>query len=80
MSKFIKLYTLKECFFEVPAVVQWVKNPTACVAEELRVPSSAQFSGLKDPALLHFRFGSIPGPGTSTCCGCGLPQKCIFGV
>ena len=39
----------------VPAVVQWVKNPTAaaCVEVEVRVWTPAQCSGLKDPELLQ---------------------------
>ena len=38
-------------------MAQWVKNPTAVsqVAVEARVPSPAQHSGLKDPALPPLR-------------------------
>ena len=41
----------------VPAMAQWVKNPTAAaqVAAEAQVQSPAQGSGLKDPALLQCR-------------------------
>ena len=48
----------------IPAVAQWVKNPTAAVqvAVEMQVPSSAQCSGLKDLALQLLQFGFIPWP------------------
>ena len=49
----------------VPAVAQWVKNPTAVagIIAEVQVQSLAQHSGLKDLALLQlrFRFNLWPG-------------------
>ena len=46
-------------------MVHWVKNPTAeaQVTEEAQVPSPAQHSGLKDPALLQLRLRFNPWPG-----------------
>ena len=53
----------------VPAVVQWVKNPTA----EAQVWSPSQCCGLNDPASCgagqNSNADSIPGPGTSICHG-----------
>ena len=54
-------------------MAQWVKNLTAMaqVAEEARIPSLAQRSGLKDPVLPNCDVGlscgsdSSCGPGTS---------------
>ena len=41
----------------VPAVAQWVKNPTvaAQVTAEVQVQPLAQHSGLKDPVLLQLQ-------------------------
>ena len=61
----------------VPAVTQWVKNPTAVAqaAEEAWVRSLAWCGGLKDLALPQLRYNccsldSVPGLGTSICPGC----------
>ena len=57
-------YSLNNIALGVPAVVQWVKNPTASA---LRVQSLAWRSGLKDPTLLQLwpilqlRFNPWPG-------------------
>ena len=50
--------------FRVPAVVQWVKNPTAAarVAAEAQIQSPAQGSGLKDLSLPWLRLGLNPWP------------------
>ena len=49
---------------DVPAVAQWVRNPTAVtwVIAEVWVPSLALLSRLKDPALpqLQLRFDPWP--------------------
>ena len=63
------IWWFQESILGVPAVEQWVKNLTAAaqVAAEVWVLSSAQHSGLKDPALLqrrsqlHHRFNPWPG-------------------
>ena len=62
----------------VPAVTQWVKNPTeaAQVAEEAQVQSLARYKGLlTDPVLPQLSGScgsdSIPGPETSICHRCG---------
>lgn len=63
----------------VPAVLPWVKNPTAAapVNSEVRVPSLIHQGGLKEPVLLYLPIGhsccldSIPGLGTSICHGWG---------
>ena len=60
-------------FHRVPAVVQWVKNPSAAapVTAEAWVQSPAQHSGLRIRHCLTCGHScgsdSIPGPGTSTC-------------
>ena len=63
--------SLKEVWYGVPAVVQWVKNPTvaARVAAEARAQFPALHSGLKDPVLpqlwcrsqLRLGFNPLPG-------------------
>ena len=60
--------SLKECSSRVPAVVQWVKDPTAVAW----VPTEMLFGS---PAQCRRSWGvgrslsldSIPGPGTSIC-------------
>ena len=48
--------------FEIPAVMQWVKNPTAVapVTVGVRVRSLAWHSGLKDPVLPQLWLGFSP--------------------
>ena len=63
----------------VPAVVQWIKNPTAVaqVAVEAQVQSPAWHNGFKGPIVAKHGTGcscgleSVLGPGTSTCCQYG---------
>ena len=47
------VYTYEKESTGVPAVVQWIKDPTATawVAEEVQVQSLAQCSGLKETVL-----------------------------
>ena len=66
----------------VPAVVQWVKDPTAVaqVAEEVEVGSLVWHSGLKDLVmlLLQHKFQlqlGLPGLGPSIRHGCGHKIK-----
>ena len=71
--------TFKKQIHRVPAMGQWIKNLTAAaqVPAEARVQSPAWHSGLKDSALLQLWYrwqlwlDSVPGLGTSICCGCG---------
>ena len=61
----------------VPAMTQWVKNPTAStwVATEVQVQSLAGGSGLKDPELLQLWFKFNPWLETSICHGYSQKKK-----
>ena len=62
---------------EAPAAAQWPKDPTAAsqVAAEVGAPSPARHSGLRIQHCHSCGSDSVPGPGTSTCCGCGHKKK-----
>ena len=60
----------------VPAVAQWVKNPTAAawVSAETGIRSPALHRGLKDMGLPHCSSHSVPGPGISIAMGAAIKK------
>ena len=81
--RFQKQIISKNGYWGVPAVAQWVKNPTAVawVIAELRILSPAQCSGLSIRhcysygIVHHCGSDSVPGPGTSICHRCSQKIK-----
>ena len=75
--KFQKIDQLKNADIGVPAVVQWVRDPTvaAWVTVQAGVQSPVRLSGLRIWCCCSCGTDSISGLRISICCGCGKKKK-----